>query len=112
MALAPAAPPEMPPAMLGARLATAKAKVPVTRTAPAFTVRVPDTSTSPVCVTLPAAEIDRLLKLFPAFRIAMLLTPLIVTVLAPFVKTEPSLLVSHVPACGTEPVANEIAPVG
>src|SRR5256885_11562146 len=62
MVFAPAAPPEIPPAMLGARPATVTAKAPVARTAPALTVRVPDTSTSPVCVTVPAAEIVRLLN--------------------------------------------------
>src|SRR2546423_6749770 len=68
MVFAPAAPPEMPPAMLGARPATVTAKAPVARTAPALTVRVPDTSTSPVCVTVPAAEIVRVLKVFPALN--------------------------------------------
>jgi len=111
MVFPPAAPPEMPPAMLAARPATVKGKVPVARTAPAFTVRVPDTSTSPVCVTVPAAEIVRLLKLFPAFRIAMLLTPLIVTVLVPFVKIEPAPLVSQFPESVTEPVVSVIVPL-
>src|SRR5437016_1486332 len=111
MVFAPAAPPEMPPAMLAARPATVKGKVPVARTAPALTVRVPDTSTSPVCVTVPAAEIVRLLKLFPAFKTAMLLTLLIVTVLLPFVNTEPAPLVSQFPESVTEPVVSVIMPL-
>jgi len=111
MIFAPAAPPEMPPVMLAARPATVKGKVPVARTAPAFTVRVPDTSTSPVCVTVPAAEIVRLLKLFPAFKIAILLTLLIVTVLVPFVNTEPAPLVSQFPESVTEPVVSVIVPL-
>src|SRR2546430_12771849 len=111
MVFAPAAPPEIPPAMLGARPAAVTAKAPVARTAPAFTVRVPDTSTSPVCVTVPAAEIVRLLKLFPALKIAMLPTPLIVMVLVPFVKTEPAPLVSQFPESVTEPVVSVIVPL-
>src|SRR5438034_1332596 len=81
----PAAPAVSPPAIFAASVAAVSVNVLLARTAPAFTVRVPDTSTSPVWVTVPAAEIVRLLKLFAAFKIAMLLTPLIVTVLVPFV---------------------------
>jgi hypothetical protein len=96
--------------MFAARLATVNAKVLLARTAPTFTVRVPPTSTRPVCVTVPA-EIVRLLKLFAAFRIAMLLTPLIVTVLVPFVKTEPAPLVSQFPELVNDPVVSVIVPL-
>jgi hypothetical protein len=108
---APAAPLEMPPAIFAARTATVNAKVLPARIAPAFTVKVPDTSTRPVCVTVPAAEIVRLLKLFAAFRIAMLLTPLIVTVLVPFVNTEPAPLVSQFPESVRELVVSVIVPL-
>src|SRR5207247_10484301 len=93
----PAAPPVIPPAMFAARVATVSVKVPLARTEPAFTVKVPETSTRPVGVTVPAAEMTRLLKLLLAFRTAMLATPLIVTVLVPFVNTEPAPLVSQLP---------------
>ena len=62
-------------------------------------------------MTVPAAEIVRLLKLFAAFKIAMLLTPLIVTVLVPFVKTEPAPLVSQFPEFVTEAVVSVIVPL-
>src|SRR5207244_11671477 len=93
----PAAPLVIPPAMFAARVATVRVKVPLARTEPALTVKVPETSTRPVWVTVPAAERTRLLKLLPAFRIAMLATPFIVTVLVPFVNTEPAPLVSQLP---------------
>jgi hypothetical protein len=108
---APPAPPEIPPAILAARTATVNAKVLLARTAPAFTVRVPDTSTRPVCATVPAAEIVRLFKLFAAFRIAMLLTPLIVTVLVPLVNAEPAPLVSQFPESVSEAVVSVIVPL-
>ena len=111
MVFAPAAPPEMPPAMFAARAAMVNAKVPLARIAPAFTVRVPETSRRPVCVTVPAAEIVRLLKLFAAFRIAMLLTPLIVTVLVPLVNAEPAPLVSQLPESVSEAVVSVIVPL-
>jgi len=107
----PAAPAVSPPAIFAASVAAVSVNVLLARTAPAFTVRVPDTSTSPVWVTVPAAEIVRLLKLFAAFKIAMLLTPLIVTVLVPFVKTEPAPLVSQFPEFVTEAVVSVIVPL-
>src|SRR5947199_221507 len=107
----PAAPAVSPPAIFAASVAAVSVNVLLARTAPAFTVRVPDTSTSPVWVTVPAAEIVRLLKLFAALKIAMLLTPLIVTVLVPFVKTEPAPLVSQFPESVTEPVVSVIVPL-
>src|SRR5256884_907593 len=79
----PAAPPVIPPAMFAARVATVNVKVLLARTEPALTVKVPETSTRPAWVTVPAAEMTRLLNLLLAFRIAMLATPLIVTVLVP-----------------------------
>jgi hypothetical protein len=109
--LAPPAPPEIPPAILAARTATVNAKVLLARTAPAFTVRVPDTSTRPVCVTVPAAEIVKLLKLFAAFKIARLLAPLIVTVLVPLVNTEPAPLVSQFPESVRAAVVSVIVPL-
>jgi hypothetical protein len=96
--------------MLAARPATVNANVLLARTAPAFTVSVPDTSTSPVCVTVPGAEIVRLLKLFAAFKIAMVFTPFIVTVLVPFVNTEPAPLVSQFPESVSKPVVSVIVP--
>jgi len=44
----PAAPPVIPPAMFAARVATVSVKVLLARTEPAFTVKVPETSTRPV----------------------------------------------------------------
>jgi hypothetical protein len=108
---APAAPLVMPPAMFAARPATVSANAPLTRTAPAFTVKVPETSTRPVWVTVPAAEIVKLLKLFAEFKIAMLLTPLIVTVLVPFVKIEPAPLVSQFPESVRLAVVRVIVPL-
>ena len=107
----PAAPPVIPPAMFAARVATVSVKVLLARTEPAFTVKVPETSTRPVWVTVPAAEMTRLLKLLPAFRIARLATPLIVTVLVPFVNTEPAPLVSQLPVLVNEPVVSVIVPL-
>src|SRR6266705_2106336 len=107
----PAAPPVIPPAMLAARVATVRVKVPLARTEPALTVSVPDTSTRPVWVTVPADEMTRLLKLLGAFRIAMLATPLIVTVLVPFVNTEPAPLVSQLPVLVNELVVSVIVPL-
>lgn len=107
----PAAPAEIPPAMFTASVPTVNVNVPLARIAPLFTVSVPEASTRPVCVTVPAAEIVRLLKLLPALRIAMLLTPLIVTVLVPFVKTEPPPLVSQFPELVIEPVVSAIVPL-
>src|SRR5439155_6131707 len=57
------------------------------------------------------AESVRLLKLLLAFRTAMLLTPVIVTVLVPFVKTEPAPLVSQFPESVTVPVVKVIVPL-
>jgi hypothetical protein len=111
IAFAPAPPPEMPPAMFAPRAATVNAKVLLARTAPTFTVRVPDTSTRPVCVTVPGAEIVKLLKSFAAFKIVMLLTPLIVTVLVPFVNTDPAPLVFQFPESVHEPVVSVIVPL-
>src|SRR2546427_2621085 len=68
----PAAPPVIPPAMFAARVATVSVKVPLARTEPAFTVKGPETSTRPVCVSVPAAAMTTLLKLLVAFRIAIL----------------------------------------
>ena len=107
----PAAPPVIPPAMFAARVATVSVKVPLARTEPAFTVKVPETSARPVWVTVPAAEMTRLLKLLAAFRIAMLATPLIVTVLVPFVNTEPAPLVSQLPVLVNELVVSVIVPL-
>jgi hypothetical protein len=109
--LVPAAPAVMPPAMFAARVATVSVNVPLARTEPAVTVSVPDTSTRPLCVTVPAAEMIRLLKLLLAFRIAMLATPLIVTVLVPFVNTEPAPLVSQLPVVVTALVVRVIVPL-
>src|SRR5881397_3249388 len=106
----PAAP-VIPPAMLAARVATVRVKVPLARTEPALTVSVPDTSTRPVWVTVPGDEMTRLLKLLGAFRIAMLATPLIVTVLVPFVNTEPAPLVSQLPVLVNELVVSVIVPL-
>src|SRR5207249_168019 len=89
MVFVPAAPAVIPPAMFAARVATVNVKVPLARTEPPFTVNVPETSTSPDWVTVPAAEMTRLLKLLLAFRMAMLATPLIVTVLVAFVNVWP-----------------------
>jgi len=97
--------------MFAARVATVNVKVLLARTEPAFTVKVPETSTRPVWVTVPADEMTRLLKLLPAFRIAMLATPLIVTVLVPFVNTEPAPLVSQLPVLVNEPVVSVIVPL-
>src|SRR5256712_7333144 len=83
----PAAPPVIPPARFAARAATVNVKVLLARTEPAFTVKCPETSTTPDWVTVPAAEMTRLLKLSLAFRIAKLAPPLIVTELSPFVNT-------------------------
>src|SRR5947209_15756890 len=107
----PAAPPVIPPAMFAARAATVNVKVLLARTEPAFTVKVPETSTRPVWVTVPAAEMTRLLKLLLAFRIAMLATPLIVTVLVPFVNTEPAPLVSQLPVLVNALVVSVIVPL-
>src|SRR5207245_10699602 len=107
----PAAPPVIPPAMFAARAATVNVKVLLARTEPAFTVKVPETSTRPVWVTVPAAEMTRLLKLLLAFRIAMLATPLIVTELVPFVHTEPAPLVSQLPVLVNELVVSVIVPL-
>src|SRR5206468_3595450 len=107
----PAAPAVIPPAMFAARVATVSVKVLLARTEPAFTVKVPDTSTRPAWVTVPAAEMTRLLKLLLAFRIAMLATPLIVTVLVPFVNTEPPPLVSQLPVLVNELVVSVIVPL-
>src|SRR3989441_8481008 len=107
----PVAPAVIPPAMFAARVATVSVKVLLARTEPAFTVKVPDTSTRPAWVTVPAAEMTRLLKLLLAFRIAMLATPLIVTVLVPFVNTEPPPLVSQLPVLVNEPVVRGIVPL-
>src|SRR5437879_7248526 len=106
-----AAPPVIPPAMCAARVATVSGKVPLARTEPALTVKVPETSTRPVWVTVPAAERTRLLKLLPAFRIAMLATPFIVTVLVPFVNTEPAPLVSQLPVLVNELLVSVIVPL-
>ena len=97
--------------MFAARTPTVSVCVPVARVAPAFTPSVPDTSTRPVWVTAPAVEMVRLLKLLLAFRTAMLLTPVIVTVLVPFVKTEPAPLVSQFPESVTVPVVKVIVPL-
>src|SRR2546422_4713422 len=107
----PAAPAVIPPAMFAARVATVSVKLLLARTEPAFTVKVPDTSTRPAWVTVPAAEMTRLLKLLLAFRIAMLATPLIVTVLVPFVNTEPPPLVSQLPVLVNELVVSVIVPL-
>lgn len=107
----PAAPAVIPPAMFAASAAAVNVNVLVARIAPALTVKVPDTSTRPVCVTVPAAAIVRLLKLFAAFRRATLLTPVIVTVLVPFVKTDPAPLVSQFPESVTEAVVRVIVPL-
>jgi len=107
----PAAPPVIPPAMFAARVATVSVKVPLARTEPAFTVNVPDTSTRPVWVTVPGAEMMRLLKLLVAFRMAMFATPVIVTVLVPFVNTEPAPLVSQLPVLVNELVVSVIVPL-
>src|SRR5438132_12850016 len=107
----PAAPPVIPPAMFAARVATVSMKVPLARTEPALTVKVPETSTRPVWVTVPAAEMTRLLKLLLAFRMAMLATPLIVTMLVPFVNTEPAPLVAQLPLLVNEPVVSVIVPL-
>src|SRR5207247_8937475 len=56
-------------------------------------------------------EIVRLWKLVAARELAMLPTPLIVTVLVPFVKTEPAPLVSQFPESVTEPVVSVIVPL-
>src|SRR5256712_9330426 len=97
--------------MFAARLATVSGNVLPARTERAFTVRVPDTSTRPAWVPVPAAEMTRLLKLLLAFRIAMLATPLIVTVLVPFVNTEPPPLVSQLPVLVNELVVSVIVPL-
>src|SRR2546427_2237914 len=68
----PAAPPVIPPAMFAARVAAVSVKVLLAWIEPALTVKVPETSTRPVWVTVPAAEMTRLLKLLLAFRMAML----------------------------------------
>jgi len=107
----PERPAVIPPAMFAARTPTVSVCVPVARVAPAFTLSVPDASTRPVWVTAPAAESVRLLKLLLAFRTAMLLTPVIVTVLVPFVKTEPAPLVSQFPESVTVPVVKVIVPL-
>src|SRR5437867_5583506 len=93
----PAAPAVIPPAMFAARVATVRAKVLLARTEPAFTVKVPDTSIRPAWVTVPAAEMARLLELLLAFRILVLATPLVATVPVSFVNPEPPPLVSQVP---------------
>src|SRR5207245_4616205 len=111
MVFVPAAPAVIPPAMFAARVATVNVKVPLARTEPAFTVNVPDTSTRPDWVTAPAAETTRLLKLLLAFRMAMFATPVIVTVLVPFVNTEPAPLVSRLPLLVNEPVVSVIVPL-
>src|SRR5947209_10790479 len=111
MVFVPAAPAVIPPAMFAARVATVNVKVPLARTEPAFTVNVPDASTRPDWVTAPAAETTRLLKLLLAFRMAMLATPLIVTVLVPFVNTEPAPLVSQLPVLVNELVVSVIVPL-
>src|SRR5439155_1115747 len=111
MVFVPAAPAVIPPAMFAARVATVNVKVPLARTEPPFTVNVPETSTSPDWVTVPAAEMTRLLKLLLAFRMAMLATPLIVTVLVPFVNTEPAPLVSQLPVLVNELVVSVIVPL-
>src|SRR5438445_7771726 len=107
----PAAPRRSPPGMLPARVGTVRVKVPLARIEAAFTVKVPETSTRPVWVTVPAAEMTRLLKLLLAFRMAMLATPLIVTVLVPFVNTEPAPLVSQLPVLVNELVVSVIVPL-
>src|SRR2546422_9936973 len=107
----PAAPPGIPPAIFAARVATVSVKVPLARIEPAFTVKVPETSTRPVWVTVPAAEMTRLLKVLLALRMAMLAAPLIVTVLVPFVNTEPAPLVSQLPLLVNEPVVSLIIPL-
>jgi len=109
--LAPAAPEVIPPAMLAPRAATVSANVLVARIAPALTVSVPPTSTRAVCVTLPVAAIVRLLKLLAAFWVAMLLTPVIVTVLVPFVKVEPAPLVFQFPESVRDAVVSVIVPL-
>jgi hypothetical protein len=107
----PVAPAEMPPAMLAARLAAVSVNVLLARIAPLFTVRVPETSTTPACVTVPAAAMVRLLKLLPAFRMAIVPTPVMVTVLVPFVKTDPAPLVSQFPESVKELVVRVIVPL-
>src|SRR5207249_9996360 len=108
---APDAPAGIPHAMFAGRVDTVIVKVLLARIEPAFTVKVPDTSTRPAWVTVPAAEMTRLLKLLLAFRIAMLATPLIVTVLVPFVNTEPPPLVSQLPVLVNELVVSVIVPL-
>jgi len=53
----------------------------------------------------------RLLKLLLAFRIAIVLTPVIVTVLVPPTKTEPAPLVSQFPLLVNELVVSVIVPL-
>src|SRR5437879_1167966 len=111
MVFVPAWPRGIPPAMFAVRVGTVSVKGPLARTEPAFTVKVPETSTRPVWVTVPAAEMTMLLKLLVAFRIAMLATPLIVTVLVPFVNTEPAPLVPQLPVLVNELVVSVIVPL-
>jgi hypothetical protein len=56
----PDAPAVIPPARFAASAAAVSVNVLLARIAPAFTLRVPETSTRPVWVTVPAAEIVRL----------------------------------------------------
>jgi len=107
----PDAPAVMPPAMFAARATTVSVNVAVARTAPALTVSVPDTSTRADWVTVPVAEMTRLLKLLLAFRMATFATPVIVTELVPFVKVEPAPLVSQFPLVVKELVVSVMVPL-
>ena len=109
--LLPEAPALMPPAT-AASVVMITTNVDKANRAPELTVRVPATVTSLAMVTVPAAEMVRLLNVLSPERMVMvLLAPDIVTVLVPSVNVELAPLVSQLPEAVQEPLVNVIVPL-